>query len=503
MITEYRLNREFGDISILDSVLPSQFLEAKEYPILHEALFDPVIWASIDKSQLCFDNDGPIEHTDLKRFLGIAGQFVLNVALDGSDSRQVEAHLVQNFVNDATHRLNSHSSDFLIQTFAGAQNAHDHDAGRILEHTHFMQSAKRKGLLDIVPKKYIDDEYPDLNIDRLEFTLRQLHGMGWLDSNTFSTRYALNKLVAIEEEKLVVRDPSFGRILGIGLCYLGSEHFLNPLQRAALQNQQVQMKHRMTSSKYATVLDAYYRKTIGSGGATRAHPHDGLYGFEWETDPRYVYLEGDIDTRNIQLVSDTIQGLARTRQRVHQFQKLFGEIQANPNASHRFIHPTEEYNAMPSVPFGISVHKTAEAQPEGIMYDPRRERIIFTLPSAMKKRALDPMLSNGNRLSSIPEYASFIQDYLSFTDEDLVVEIHAVDARFGMRYMDTLKRIDEVYESALCTEQLDSEVITRALSYIGRISLDRALNGHYEQHTSYPFRVVVERDIKHENDVAI
>jgi hypothetical protein len=60
-----------------------------------------------------------------------------------------------------------------------------------------------------------------------------------------------------------------------------------------------------------------------------------------------------------------------------------------------------------------------------------------------------------------------------------------------------------VYESALCTEQLDSEVITRALSYIGRISLDRALNGHYEQHTSYPFRVVVERDIKHENDVAI
>lgn len=461
-----------------------------------DAALSPLSWAAIDKSQLCFDDDGPVEATNLKRFLGIFGQVLLESAL-GADPAQVEAHLYRDYINDAAHRMYSHSSDFLIQSFSGPQDAHDHDARSLVDQFDFMAEARRRGLGEVQMQHYVTDGYPDLNIDRAEFGLRQMAGMGWLGRTGPGTKLNIAQYLGINENgSLDVKDIDFGTKFFVGFCLLGSETWLNPLQKVALQNQQHYLKHKMSSPIHMTVVDEF-RRLGGSRG--RAHPYDGLYGFEWETDDRYKVVDGDQISRDFEFVARALSSLSRTRNRVYEVQRFATAVAEDPQKAQKFIHPTEPIGEREAMPIGLSVLHSNNSGTD-VEYDEAREALVFSLPGAMKSRVLDPQLAEGGRLCDSGWRADFKADFENFTRENFVVVLHGVRKEFGRRYIDNIRRVDEAYAEALKTPRMPASELARVIEYVGRASIRSAINLDFQKNTAYPFVVLADDELRREND---
>ncbi len=493
---QYWLAAEHGEATIIDDLLPSEFLSEERMPFIRDAAFSPLTWAAIDKSQLCFDKDGPIEATDLKRFLGIYGQVLLEIAL-GADPKQVEAHLYHDYINDAAHRMYSHSSDFLIQSFDGKQSAHDIDGRAIVEQFGFMTSQKARELAKLSARPYVTNEYPDLNIDRTEFGLRQMAGMGWLGRQGAGTKTRIGDFIGIDDKgSLVVKDIDFGIKFFIGFCLLGSESWLNPLQKAALQNQQHYLKHKMSSPFHETIADYFGRLYSFKG---RVHPYDGLYSFEWDTDDRRRVVDGDQISRDFELVARALASLSQIRERVHEVRQLATDIAEQPRRERNFVHPLDPLGEREAVPIGLSIVKSTDSFEGGVFYDPKREALVFSTPRAMKSRVLDPELAEGGRLCDGGWLADYKAGFETFTQEDFLVILHGVDSRFGYRYTDNIRRVNDAYAEALETKRMTASELSRVLDYIGRLSMSSAQNLAFQNETAYPFVIIADDILLREN----
>lgn len=491
----YWLGTESGDFTIIDSLLPTTHLNEIDHKLLTEAAYSPLTWAAMDRSQLCFDGArGPIERTDLKRYAGLWGQVALDFAL-GATPDEVTAHFVQDYVNDALHRMYSHSSDFLIQSFNGPQNAHDKDARDIALQFPFMRAAQEQGYLNTPLPRYVKDGYPEINYDRLEFVMRQAYGMGWWPMETFNTKLRIKELVQKQPDgSLAFTDQRFALIYAVVLGYLGSENWLHPLQRSQLVNQQVELKHRMSSKLFLTTADFLYRKRYGKG---RAHPFDGLYDAEFYTDSEHLRIDDDWISRDIDRVSNTIARLGRTRERIRALTGHINAVVRLGDSTCRFIDPLHAFGESDALPIGVTAEPDDIEGSARVWYDAKHSTLVYELPGGMKTRISDPQVigSTNGRLSGTDAYAEFMAKLAAFSRQGYRLRLHGVSHEIGNRFMGAVAQVEDCYAGALEVNRLPAEDLALVVEWVGRMSMsfhneDRSIADL--QRTAYPYKIMAD-----------
>ncbi|MCW1908305.1 MAG: hypothetical protein KIH63_003095 [Candidatus Saccharibacteria bacterium] len=492
----YMLSPERDYFTIIDPLLPTVELFHGNNPIIVEAAQSPATWAAMDKSQLCFMGDGPIERTDLKRYIGIFGQVALDFAL-GSTPEEVEAHFAQDYVNDALHRMYSHSSDFLIQSFGGTQDAHDFDAERLKPQFDFMRHAKALGLLDVPAAPRVTAKYPDLNNDRTEFGLRQMYGMRWLPMEQFNTKVRFNELFGLDETGMIkFLNERFGLVYTVGFSYLGSENWLHPAQRAALLVQQYDLKNRVSYRDYA---QDFNRSIPGVSGDL--HPYDALYGQEIFSDLEHYEVVGDKDAEILRYLMKRLQAF-QGRHRVPGIQHHIDSITYGGEDNCTFVDPLHDiFPGDASVP-GIQIQEAVidESTPS-MHYDGAVGAIVFRLPGVMKSRILNPRMRDGGRVSDrFGQFQAFLEDFSAYTQLGHELIIPGVDRQFGQEVAAMTEEIDAAYARALTRGRLDAANLALLIEEVGRTSLgmhdDSMVHG---ADTSYPFQFLAGNDLYAEN----
>lgn len=463
----YFLDPDMRELSVIDRILPFERFNPYHLPIVAEAAFDPISWLSIERPQLCF-KDGPIERTGLMRWPGIWGQVSLHSSL-GRDDEEVEAAFVQDYVYDILHRAYSHSSDFLIQSFLGSQDAHDDDAPSILRTRKFMQHALERGLLDYVLPQFVKAGYPDFNIDRLEFGLRQMDMMQWFNQRMFSTGSHIKKLLAVEDEQIVATNHSFAKHFTAGFAYLGSENWLNPIHRAALLVQQYDLKDRTSDPNKFGRTDFFVPK--GQRRGAFSHPYDKLYDAERTTEYEHMRVDGDRTATDLNILMRSLIAVSQARGRVSAIGGRLADAYLG-NSHYDFIGPLDESSDELAVPLGMTIQKNGRIKKHEIKYVPGTMELHFYLPGGMKARSLDPMLDNGARVSEqYDEFAELKGKFEQFSRMGHVVTIHGVKHDFGMRLMEELEEVGQRYEEALKRPRLEPEIIGEVVADAGRAAM--------------------------------
>lgn len=492
----YMLGPERDYFTIIDPLLPTVELFVGDNPIIVEAAQSPATWAAMDKSQLCFMGDGPIERTDLKRYIGIFGQVAFDFAL-GSTPEEVDAHFAQDYVNDALHRMYSHSSDFLIQSFGGAQDAHDIDAERLKGQFDFMRHARANGLLDRPAAPRVTAKYPDLNNDRTEFGLRQMYGMHWLPMEQFNTKIFFKEFFGLDATgNIEMLKEQFSLAYSVGFSYLGSECWLHPAQRAALMVQQYDLKNRVSYRDYA---QDFNRSVPGVAGDL--HPYDALYGHEIFSDLEHFEIPGDRDAEILRYLMGRLRAF-QGRHRVPGMMQHIDSIVYGGEGNCVFVNPLEDiFPGDASVP-GIHIQEADIEEKSPVMYyDEQSKAIVFRLPGIMKPRILDPRLHGEGRVSDkFPRYKDFLDAYSAYTSQGHELIIPGVDQHFGQELAEMTTEINEAYLRALERDRLDDRNLALLIEEVGRTSLGmHDDNMVYGADTSYPFQFLASNDLFAEN----
>lgn len=156
----------------------------------------------------------------------------------GHDEAQVEQYQLRALLSDVCHTAHSHAGDWIIQGVGKHETYHDDRRLEYAEMIGVNEVLRRRGydpaqLLGDDEDPLMDAKMPDLDVDRIDYTLREAYR--WVDQIP-GYRAHLNKdSFTVKDGKIVCRDKIAAKLFGISYTLLVTEHWQEPAHRLQLE----------------------------------------------------------------------------------------------------------------------------------------------------------------------------------------------------------------------------------------------------------------------------
>jgi HD superfamily phosphohydrolase len=141
-------------------------------------------------------------------------------------------------LSDVCHTAHSHAGDWLFQGKGNKETFHDDRRLEYAEVVGINELLRRHGydpmeILDDERDGVIDAKMPDLDVDRVDYTLREAYR--WVNQIPEYRTILNNKSFTVRDNKLVVTDKRAAKLLGISYVLLVTEHWQEPAHRLQLE----------------------------------------------------------------------------------------------------------------------------------------------------------------------------------------------------------------------------------------------------------------------------
>jgi len=216
------------------------------------------------------------------------------------DPRVNQTMQLRTLLSDVGHTAFSHLGDWMFQA-AGSEDLHDRELKNILAVSGIKDILTEYGfnLEEVVfpdIKDWVECPSPDLNVDRVDYGLREM--LRWQTSFTDLGSYGgklrdPQSLFEIVDNNLTIKDPNFATKFAIGYSLLPTEHWAQPVHRLQLQLLQTAMRRIIT-------------QTLDEEGG---HPRDKLYAVD-------NMFDQDFKTWDMMNLESIMKTIARTQRQI-------------------------------------------------------------------------------------------------------------------------------------------------------------------------------------------
>lgn len=437
--------------------------------VLMELLHNPLVRRTMAIEQLTLDRhmDTMPNVSDFSRWEHVWGSVVFvrkmteNMNLSSKERMTLQ---LRTFVSDLWHTAYSHMGDWLFQGFGGDENQHDIDLGAGLELCGVTEILRRHGYdpKDIIfpsMQDWVENDGPDLCVDRADFYVRQILRMF---GDNWDTSEALKvDSFSVVDGKLVMKDYKTAIALAKPALLLPSEHWGDPPHRLQLKLEEQHIK-RIISAGYASI------SAIDGQDRGDYHPRSLLYTIDGDI-TRQTLMHGEFNT----VLTGLMQEIAVSKRRIF--------YQARKGQLLNFInHPTSEfpdplqpyedvygrigYTALLPSNISMVAVESADDIPD-FGKDPNR--LDFFLPK-LKPRYVDPLFKTKKgkvaRLSNVDyRYRSLIRQQQAVLTRNYVAQVH-VNEETKQIISQGIEENELAWKEALAKDPMPKEVLRRIIN---------------------------------------
>lgn len=405
---EYIADHETRKITVGDGIWGvEEFPYSEGDGIWYKLFHHPVVLRLFDVEQLTLPPEFSIipGSGDFPRAEHVWGSTVLTRKLIAKwendnnqvlDDRKRLTLQLRAFVSDLGHTAGSHLGDWMFQGFGGGENAHDLELKRFLKDTGIANIIEQASIsLDEVVfpevEDFVERSSPDLCIDRLDYSVRQLAGRffseGYFGTDTKELLelgvFSLNE----DMSQIIVNDLEVARKLAVGFSLLTTEHFSNPVHNTIL---------RLYAELFRTAIvsqdNVGYIGELGLNGGIKVHPRELMYMSDGQIlrAKTQGYLEG--------VISETIRAMADPQRR--SFSQRIGHLERSINEGTLNNYPLPHQHIDGAPNRGASACLFLSLEPTDVQ-NPGNTRVSdiikgepFTI-LPLKARSIDPWVSVG------------------------------------------------------------------------------------------------------------
>lgn len=227
--------------------------ETEYQKIMYDLVSTPAMQRAEGVSQLCKD-EGSATIPNTAFFTRLNGMVGIIKVVDDfarqsnmNDTERLAAQLEASF-DDSAHKIFSHAIELMLQAWGGNENKHQGD---------WPEYARFGGILDVLDKHsvkvnqdiklegvklppWVNAKSPDLDVDRVQYTVFELQEWFDHDSAPPETRELigrlcdLNNLTLDETGNFAFKDIETARLFAKGYLLLSTEHWNDPVNRVQL-----------------------------------------------------------------------------------------------------------------------------------------------------------------------------------------------------------------------------------------------------------------------------
>lgn len=165
-------------------------------------------------------------------FAGRLGQEI------GLSDKEVKEMQLKALLSDVCHTAHSHAGDWILQGIGKQETLHDFRRINYAEQVGLNEILRRYGysptkILKEHKDGIIDADMPDLDVDRIDYTLREAYR--WVDQIPQYRSYLNKHRFIVKDDKVVCTDKMAAKVFGISYILLATEHWQEPAHRLQLE----------------------------------------------------------------------------------------------------------------------------------------------------------------------------------------------------------------------------------------------------------------------------
>lgn len=224
-----------------------------EDKFLYDIMTTPGMYRSLGVSQLCKDEASATipntayltRHWHTIAVTGIVEELSRRQKLTGEE--RIAAHLEAS-VDDRAHMDFSHAVELFLQRWGGGENLHEKMWPEYARYGGETEVVKKYGLKvddrlrlrGVAPPPWVSDKAPDVDVDRLEYTIAEL--LLWFDHDAAAPEIrsfirqicSLDNIAIDKEGHMAFKDKEVAQIFSKGYLLLATEHWNEPVNRIQL-----------------------------------------------------------------------------------------------------------------------------------------------------------------------------------------------------------------------------------------------------------------------------
>lgn len=168
----------------------------------------------------------------------------------GLEKRETVKMQLRALLSDVCHTAHSHAGDWIVQGVGNGESLHDERRLDYAEAIGINEILRRYGydpaeILDDKKDGIIDAPMPDLDVDRIDYTLRESYR--WVQQIP-EYRALLNKnSFEVRDGRVVCKNKTAAKLLGVSYVLLVTEHWQEPAHRLQLELFMESMKRTMVA----------------------------------------------------------------------------------------------------------------------------------------------------------------------------------------------------------------------------------------------------------------
>jgi hypothetical protein len=388
---------------------------------LYDIMTTPGMYRSLGVSQLCKDEASATipntaqltRHWHTIAVAGIVDELAKRQGLTAEE--RVASHLEAS-VDDRAHMDFSHAVELFLQRWGGTENLHEkmwpeyakHGGERDVVEKYGLKVDNRLRLEGVDVPPWVGDKAPDIDVDRLEYTIAEL--LLWFDHDGASpeTRNFIRQIcsldnIAIDQEgHMAFKDKEVAAVFSKGYLLLATEHWNEPVNRIQL--------HLLTQAAQRIVLRRQLPWAEQVDKGEMRLPEWYLYGIDEDIVSALHENHGHTDPM-LHAIHGALYPIATAERRrfarfkMHEYSNFLMDSQAADYPSEHLSPKRVEFGpSHPSV--SIEMHESTEAEranaPKMPRLDTNSDGIRYDL-FPLKNRFVDPRVVTGDGTKRLSE----------------------------------------------------------------------------------------------------